>query len=368
MQLPATTQARSEWHEGRGTTRARSGRPPRVAEADLCRRRAAHAAIIEVAQPHLEWVHAALGPGEHAIALTDPDGVVLVSLASEAGSALGLAPGTYARSAPPHPWAPVGRDGDWRGAVHLAAPGDRTDHRLLAAHVAWTIERQLTARPAPPAFDAAALSLLHHELRTPLSAIVLRSAMLLRPGAPDPARVQENARGIQAAVRSAERLLRNLHDLLAFESGLLRLHAEPHDLGELADEALELLRPMADDARVLLMRCLPSGLRVRADGERCLRVLSNLLENAIRFTEPGGTVTVAAERRGADVEIEVRDTGAGIAGEALCHVFERGWSGRGSTGLGLWLVRRLVESQGGRVDIRSLPGVGTTVSFTLPLA
>jgi signal transduction histidine kinase len=113
-------------------------------------------------------------------------------------------------------------------------------------------------------------------------------------------------------------------------------------------------------------------LRVSGDEERLVQVLANLLGNALRFTERGGQVTLGARRNGNEVEIHVRDSGAGIPASELGRIFERYWTVRrnapkGGTGLGLAIARGIVEAHGGRLWAESTPGVGSTFRFTVPV-
>jgi len=113
-------------------------------------------------------------------------------------------------------------------------------------------------------------------------------------------------------------------------------------------------------------------LRVTGDEERLVQVLANLLGNALRFTERGGQVTLGARRNGNEIEIHVRDNGAGIPASELGRIFERYWTVRrnapkGGTGLGLAIARGIVEAHGGRLWAESTPGVGSTFRFTVPV-
>ncbi len=384
---------------------ARRPPPPRVTEDELHERCAANAPLVEAAAPHLEWTHAALGPTEHVISLVDADGIVLHALGSSPDALLGsdLQPGcdrsekacgmngagTAIRSGQPVAVLECDSGCDrWRTATSVAAPIHGPDGRcvgaldlttracdgspqalVLIAHLAFTIERDLAVRlRRDEDGDAGMFALLYHDLRTPLSAILLRSSLLGIAAGPDARAATEHVRGIQTAVRSAERMVRNLHDLVAVDNGTLRLRAEPHRLREAVDDTLDVVRPMADEGGVFLRVDVPPDLLVLADTERVQRVLGNLIENALKFTEIGGTIEIRARRCAEEVEVVVRDTGCGIAPCDLKHIFERGWSGRGSTGLGLWIVHRLVEAHGGRVHVESRIGGGTTVTFTLPAA
>jgi signal transduction histidine kinase len=141
---------------------------------------------------------------------------------------------------------------------------------------------------------------------------------------------------------------------------------------------------VADDARKLALRedgervftlDQHDAVTVQGDAERLRQLISNLVENAIRYTPPGGTVTLALRRHGRVAEITVADTGIGIAEEHLEHIFERFYRvdrGRsralGGTGLGLSIVRQVAEAHGGAVRVRSTPGLGSTFTVVLPVA
>jgi signal transduction histidine kinase len=120
------------------------------------------------------------------------------------------------------------------------------------------------------------------------------------------------------------------------------------------------------------MRAAPDLPAVLADAGRVLQVLANLVGNALRHTTTGGRVTLLAERDPKGVRFAVKDSGAGIAGEELPHLFDRFWHKRQAaqrgSGLGLPIVRGIVEAHGGTIDVRSAAGEGTWFSFTIPAA
>ena len=213
-----------------------------------------------------------------------------------------------------------------------------------------------------------------HELSTPLSVIQLEvEAMRDRMQSPD-----------QAAgnvVREID-LLRGLVDDLALlaetDAGTLQIHPQPTDLLELAEQARARWQPQADGAGVTLAVEWAGpgevGPRVLADPMRIGQVLGNLLSNAFRYTSPGGSITVRVVTSGAKAHVIVQDTGAGIPAADLPHVFERFYRSdrsrsrqTGGRGLGLSIVRQVIESHGGRVWVESTVGVGSAFGFSLPL-
>jgi len=140
---------------------------------------------------------------------------------------------------------------------------------------------------------------------------------------------------------------------------------------DIIDEALAVASPVAETKRITLAVESIDSPKVKVDPERMLRVLTNLIDNATKFTPVGGAITIRTERRDAEVLITVRDTGPGIATDHLPHVFDRYWKGRPAsqvgTGLGLYIAKGIVAAHGGRIWAESSTG-GARLSFTLPCA
>jgi signal transduction histidine kinase len=145
-----------------------------------------------------------------------------------------------------------------------------------------------------------------------------------------------------------------------------------HDVGRSVADSIELLAPLAEREGIRLVNCVgPGALTAYCDRTRVGQVLGNLLGNALKFTPEGGTISVAARaipERDA-IEVSVSDTGAGIPARDIPHLFDRYWQGtarRDGIGLGLSIVKALVELQGGTVSVASIVGGGSTFAFTLP--
>lgn len=219
------------------------------------------------------------------------------------------------------------------------------------------------------------LAVVSHDLRNPLSTISLCTT-IIADMLPRPARTREVMRRLEVIRRSVDQMERLIQDLLdAARADAGRLTLEPHEfpLGPLLAEAVLTLRPLAAEKAQRLAVVVADGVPpVRADRQRTLQVVSNLVGNAIKFTPPGGRITVRARREGREVVVCVEDSGAGIASEDLPYVFERFWQAknerRRGAGLGLAIARSIVEAQGGRIWVESRPGHGSRFSFTLPLA
>jgi signal transduction histidine kinase len=154
------------------------------------------------------------------------------------------------------------------------------------------------------------------------------------------------------------------------ESGTLRLESASIRPDTLLDEAWQAHRHLAAAASLQLHRDVPPGLPdVRADHLRIAQVFSNLIDNAIKFTPPGGSVTIAAAPGENEIVFSVADTGIGIDAGSLGRVFDRQWQAgtdRRGFGLGLAISRSIAEAHGGRIWAESMPGHGSTFFFTLP--
>jgi heavy metal sensor kinase len=211
-----------------------------------------------------------------------------------------------------------------------------------------------------------------HELRTPLTLLLTQvDVALQRP------RAAEDHRRVLTSLRDDLMRLRRLLDtLLALARADARevtLAREPIDLGELAEEVVGVMRPLADEAGIRLTANVERGVMVHGDQAHLMQLLINLIENALKHTPAGGSVAVAVSGDSDQVTalVEVRDTGVGIPAEHLPHVFERFYrvdSARSTSGAGLGLAisRWIAKAHGGRIDVNSQLGVGTTFTVRVP--
>ena len=225
------------------------------------------------------------------------------------------------------------------------------------------------------------LANMSHELRTPLNAINGFSEMMVGEmfGPLGDRRYKEYSNDILTSGQHLLALINDILDMSKIEAGKMSLHIETVSVAELAEEAVRLMRNRAETAGLLVSVVAPADLpSLEADYRGLKQILLNLLSNAIKFTPPGGRVTVrAAALEGASgrrVRISVADTGIGIAPEdigRLAKPFEQIETQHSKTqqgtGLGLALTKALVELHDGVLSIESEPGLGTTVSLTLPL-
>jgi PAS domain S-box-containing protein len=219
------------------------------------------------------------------------------------------------------------------------------------------------------------LAFVSHDLRNPLATILLNASALLDMVPPDrllPAQ-REQLEWIAHSSEQMNRLIQDLLDVSRMETGRLPMELAPVDAGNLLWEVGILLQPVAAEKGVELEIETAEG-RVSAwlDRERIVRVLWNLVGNAVKFTPAGGRVRVSTRQDGRELRFAVEDTGIGIAPEHQARVFERYWQ-RGSagggtgSGLGLTIARGIVEAHGGRIWFESAVGKGTTFFFAIPL-
>ena len=220
------------------------------------------------------------------------------------------------------------------------------------------------------------ISTLSHELRNPLNSIV-GWTHLLESGKLSEADREKAIERITRNVKTQAKLVEELLDFSRLSTGKLQLKLERLNASELAQTACETFRAAAKAKNVDLdCRIDLPDLTVLADAERLRQILSNLLSNAVKFTPEGGSVVAHVRRNGPTIEFEVRDTGAGIDAEFLPHVFDpfrQASSGPRQplqgVGIGLTIVKRLVELHGGRVTARSDgPGKGASFVVELPVA
>ncbi len=217
------------------------------------------------------------------------------------------------------------------------------------------------------------VSNVSHEMRSPLASIRLMTETL-EDGSLDDDKARDFLGRIGREVDRMTVLVDDLLELARIESGREPEATGPLRLAPVMQEALARFSDRAADKGVVLEGMVPDGLpEVAADGERVGQVLTNLLENALKWTDAGGSIWVAA-RGGEDaVIVSVRDTGVGIPSEHIPHIFERFYKvdrarRDGGSGLGLAIVKHIIQLYGGEVTAESRPGQGSTFTFTLPLA
>ncbi|HHN67830.1 MAG TPA: PAS domain S-box protein [Thermopetrobacter sp.] len=252
----------------------------------------------------------------------------------------------------------------------------RQEVEMKNQRLADLVDKYVRASEAAEAANRAKsefLANMSHELRTPLNPIIgfadtMRGEVL----GPLPEKYRDYAAHIGASARHMLTLVEDMLDMARIEAGRMALRPEKTDLARVVSEAAQMLASEAREKKLALAVEVPR-LTLMADPRRLKQVVINLLSNAIKFTDAGGRILVAAEAGGEQVRLMVRDTGIGIAPEMiekLCQPFEQVESAtrrsNGGSGLGLAISRSLVEMHGGRLEIASTPGEGTTVTVILP--
>ncbi len=276
-------------------------------------------------------------------------------------------------------WRPEARDTLWNAlfiAMALGMAWLASATRRLADERRQLLEREAAARLEAEAANRAKedfLAIVSHELRTPLTVIV-GWLHVLRRGQLDPAERERVFETIERNTMLQATLIDDLLDASRAVAGKLQVSMRRVDLGRLVLDTIESMRPRADAAAITLTRSVDSGLLVYADEARLQQVVMNLVSNAIKFTPPAGSIDVTARRRPASASIVVRDSGVGIAPDALPHVFDRFYQaaaaleGRRGLGLGLAIAKYIVELHGGSITAESGgAGQGATFTITLPL-
>jgi PAS domain S-box-containing protein len=286
---------------------------------------------------------------------------------------------------------PLQVKGDIIGAVSTAHGEIRTfsqteidllqafaDQAALAMRNVQLFAREQAARAEAEAANRTKdefLALLAHELRNPLAPIVTAAALLRRPG-PSPALIEQAAGIVERQVKNLARLLDDLLDVSRITRGRIDLRRETVPLADAVGRAVEAVRPLVDERRQTLSLALPAAaVAVEADPTRLEQIIVNILNNAAKYTPPGGRISVAVAAEAGQAVVRVADTGIGISRDMLPRIFDLFAQGdqslahtSGGLGVGLTLVRRLVELHGGRVGVHSDgPGRGSEFTIHLPL-
>jgi PAS domain S-box-containing protein len=217
------------------------------------------------------------------------------------------------------------------------------------------------------------LGIVAHDLRNPLGRILLQVALFRQPGTAPARRFSESLDAIERAATRMNRLIQDLLDVTRMDAESLSIEQSRVSAAEVVLQFVEAQRPLSSSTSVELRIDLAPDLgNVFADRHRLLQILENLVDNALKFTKPGGRVTIGAARREGEMLFWVADTGAGIEQKDLPHLFDRFWqarkTGRHGAGLGLPIAKGIVEAHGGRIWVDSEIGRGSTFFFTLPIA
>jgi two-component system phosphate regulon sensor histidine kinase PhoR len=216
---------------------------------------------------------------------------------------------------------------------------------------------------------------LSHELRTPLTAMLACSETLMAGAIDDPGNRTRFVETLHKHATRMSELISNISDLSAIESGQVELTLKPLRLRRVVADVVALAESRQADPNISFSISIPDSVLVQADRTRLEQILYNLIDNAVKFNRPGGSISVSAEEADGCVAISIEDTGAGIAALDLPRVFERLYRGDKSrsrktegAGLGLAIVKHLVHAHGGELSVVSELGQGSRFTFTLPVA
>jgi PAS domain S-box-containing protein len=244
----------------------------------------------------------------------------------------------------------------------------------LARRVALAVDRARLYEQAQAAVRARdeILGVVSHDLRNPLSTIQITAALLHDLSHE---RRDDNRKWLEVITRSVKQmnsLIEDLLDVTSIEAGGFSVETAESDVRSLVRDACEMLAPLARKRKIRLETSVADDLPpMRLDAPQVLRVISNLVGNALKFTPGGGRVVLRAEQEGEAVVFAVTDTGPGIPEDQLPHVFDRFWQARPGdrrgAGLGLTIAKGIVEAHGGRIWAESRTGEGATFRFTLPV-
>ncbi len=254
-------------------------------------------------------------------------------------------------------------------------PADLRLAEEVAHRAAVSVENALLYRAARRATQARddVLAIVAHDLRNPLNTIVMAAGSLGPPHGEPERRSDRPGMFIERAATRMNRLIEDILDVSSIDAGQLSMELGEVAPREIIAEAIESQQPIAAAASLELRQDVSARLPViTANHDRLLQVFENLIGNAIKFTERGGYITLGAAPRAGEVLFWVRDTGCGIAEEELPHVFDRFWQGKRQQGrgggLGLPIVKGIIDAHQGRVWVQSRPGHGSTCFFTIPTA
>lgn len=218
------------------------------------------------------------------------------------------------------------------------------------------------------------LGIVSHDLRNLLGGIVMSAGAMakLADSHEQGKQVLAGTARIQRYAARMNRLIGDLLDVASIDAGRLALTPVEGDVAAVIDEAVETFRADAAFRHITLRTRIKGPVTGMFDHDRLLQVLANLITNAVKFTDDGGSVTVSASCASDKVQVSVSDTGAGIPPEMMEAVFERFWQAkagdRRGLGLGLYISKSIIDAHGGRIWAESTPGTGSTFHFTLPPA
>lgn len=242
---------------------------------------------------------------------------------------------------------------------------------LLNEQETWRLQQEKRYLKEVEEVKTNFLSLVSHDLKTPLAKIQAVADRLLAGSAPN--QVQEDAKIVRRSTQELNRYIQSLLQVTRVESTHFEVRKTPADINELIQKVVEDLRPLANEKSIRIRESLEPLFSVELDTTLIYEVLLNLLENAIKYTPTGGSVEVQSQEVENEVLVTVSDTGEGIPPEEQGRVWDKFYRGRKhdtttkGSGLGLYLSKFFIQLHGGRVFLSSTPGHGTKIGFALPI-
>ncbi len=261
-------------------------------------------------------------------------------------------------------------DGGWVLA-NCAPVVDERSGKVLGT---VTVLRDITEMKHVEEVKAQFVNMVAHELRSPLAAIDGYLSILMRDMVQDPAEKEQIMGRCRERVKGLVNLVNDLLDMARMEAGRVHREILPRSIGEVAEEVVALMTPLAESKEVTLDGWVADDLpTVEADREELIRLLTNLVSNAIKYNREGGSVSISATPDGPFVKISIKDTGIGISEKGQAQLFSEFFREKRSenqlttgTGLGLSIVRRIVDFYNGRVEVESVLNEGSTFTVRLP--
>jgi len=219
------------------------------------------------------------------------------------------------------------------------------------------------------------IGIVSHDLRNPVNAVKMLTGVMLDRQGQEPLSTEMGnyASVIRQAAEQMDELIQNLLDVTRVEAGRLAVNVQSENTEEMLSDTLRTLAPVAADRKITLRLSAPDDLpEVLADRERFGQAISNLVGNAVKFSQPGSEITVRVVVLDRELLFSVNDKGQGMTAEQLSHAFDRFWQSsrtdRQGAGLGLAITKGIVEAHCGRIWAESSAGVGSTFYFTLPVS
>lgn len=218
------------------------------------------------------------------------------------------------------------------------------------------------------------LAIVSHDIKNPLSAIQLEAQMLIRAADRSGKSVLAEEVKIQAnrILKTTDRMKILISDLLdknKSENGLSQVTRHNISITRLIQDVLDSLRPLVQEKEIIIRTAIPHGTYLSLDRNKMFQVFCNLVNNAVKFTPPGGTIQISMEEEEQDFIFSVDDSGPGLKDHEIHRVFEKYWSAGtpdSGTGLGLFICKTIVEAHGGQIFVENLPETGARFRFTIP--